>query len=128
MNKTFDFWIKSSEYDLKTAQELFKIKRYPYSLYFCHLALEKILKALMVKQTGKHAAFTHNLVLLAEKSNLILSDKQKDFLAEVTDFNIEARYPDEKMVFYKKCNKKYTENYLNRTKGVYKWLKNQLSK
>lgn len=128
MQKTFNFWLKSSEYDLETAKDLFKSKRYPYSLYFCHLALEKILKAAVVKQTKQHAPFTHGLVNLALKTSLKFSDKQKDFLAEVTGFNIEARYPDEKMTFYEKCDKKYAENYLNKTKVFYKWLKDQLLK
>lgn len=118
--------MKSSEYDLEAAIGLFKIKRYPYSLYFCHLTLEKILKAIVVKQTGKHAPFTHGLIHLASKINLKFSEKQKDFLAEVTEFNIEARYPDEKMTFYKKCDKEYAEIYLNKTKVFYKWLKSQL--
>jgi len=40
-------------------------------------------------------------IYLAEKSELDLNDQQMELLEIVTDFNLEARYPDEKFSFYK---------------------------
>jgi hypothetical protein len=69
-------------------------------------------------------------VYLAEKSELDLNDQQMELLEIVTDFNLEARYPDEKFSFYKRCTKEFTVNYLNRIEEMKKWLlqKIQLSK
>lgn len=48
---------------------------------------------------------THRLIFLAETAEMDLSEKQIELLEIVTDFNLEARYPDEKFSFYKKCTK-----------------------
>ncbi len=36
-------WIKSSDYDIKTAEHMFKTGRYIYVLFMCHLSVEKLL-------------------------------------------------------------------------------------
>ena len=41
--KTIKYWEESASYDLETAESLFQSKRYPYALFFGHLALEKLL-------------------------------------------------------------------------------------
>jgi HEPN domain-containing protein len=43
-----DYWLKSAEHDLKTAQSLFKSGKYDWCLFIGHLVLEKTLKALFV--------------------------------------------------------------------------------
>lgn len=40
----------------------------------------------------------------------------------VKDFNLEARYPDEKFSFHKKCTREFTETYLNKIKEIKEWL------
>ena len=40
-------WVKSSEYDIRTAEALFRSGRYVYVIFMCHLAVEKILKAVV---------------------------------------------------------------------------------
>jgi len=121
-------WLELSDYDMKTAEFMFSSKRYPYCLFMCHLAIEKILKAVLVKKIKEHAPYTHNLVDLAKKIEINFSEKQKHLLSDLVEFNIEARYPEWKKNFYKKTNKKYTENYLKETKIFQKWLKKYLKK
>ena len=40
--KTVNYWSESAVYDLETGKSLIQTKRYPYGLFFGHLALEKI--------------------------------------------------------------------------------------
>jgi HEPN domain-containing protein len=47
MKKATQNWIESSDYDIKTAEAMFKSKRYLYVVFMCHLATEKMLKALV---------------------------------------------------------------------------------
>ena len=61
-----EYWKKTAERDYDTMLGLFKIKRYPESLFFGHIVLEKILKGLVVKETGEQAPYIHDLVRLAE--------------------------------------------------------------
>jgi hypothetical protein len=69
-----------------------------------------------------------DLVRLAEATKLKLTKQQKTFLFTVNSFNIEARYPEEKLKFYKICTKKFAEKNLNKIKETYLWLKSQLPK
>ena len=117
-----EYWRYHADYDLKTAEALFESGRYPYCLFMCHLATEKILKALVVKATGQHAPYTHDLVRLAKLTEIILTKKQSDYLSTINEFNIEARYPEWQRVFYKKATKKYTEKHLKISKDIYLWL------
>jgi len=125
-----DYWITSAENDWIVAGHLLEKGDFTYSLFFGHLTLEKLLKAYFVAVKDETPPLTHRLVYLAEKSELDLDDQQMELLEIVTDFNLEARYPDEKFSFYKRCTKEFTVNYLNRIEEMKKWLlqKIQLSK
>ena len=50
-----------------------------------------------------------DLLRLAQKAYLQLSDNQQDQFDIITTFNINARYPDYKQSFYKKCTYEYTK-------------------
>jgi len=125
IKKTINYWREGADYDLETAEALFKIKRYPYALFFGHLSLEKILKALVVKESEKHAPYTHSLPLLSSKLPFITEEIRKK-LARFMEFYLESRYPEERKSFYKKCTKKFTEKSLKEIKVIFQWLKKKL--
>jgi HEPN domain-containing protein len=123
INETINYWIKSSQEDLKTAESLFRTKRYHHCLFFCHLFIEKIIKALVAKASGEPAPYGHKLTKLAKLTKINFSEEQLDFLDEITAFNIEARYNDYKFQFYKKATKGYTHGYFKKAKDIYLWLR-----
>jgi len=65
---------------------------------------------------------THDLVRLAERAGVPLNELQKNELAEITTFNIEARYDDYKLSFRKKAKKQFSLKYLDKTKEMLQWL------
>jgi HEPN domain-containing protein len=79
IEKQIEYWRNSSASDFGTARVLLENGKYNEGLFFCHLAVEKILKALFVKHTGELAPKIHKLQYIAEKSNTELSEKQKEF-------------------------------------------------
>ncbi|MCF6149616.1 MAG: HEPN domain-containing protein [Candidatus Kuenenia sp.] len=103
-------------------------KRYPYALFFGHLAIEKLLKAFVVKVTKEHAPYTHSLMLLASKLDIKIEESIIDKLAEIMEFHVEARYPDEKKDFYEQCTEKFARNKFAEIEDIYQWLKQKLSK
>ena len=105
---------------------MFKGKRYSDCLFFCHLTIEKTLKAIVVKKTKTHAPYIHQLVDLAKIAEIKLAPQQIEDLTEITEFNIAARYTSYKLNFYKKCTKSYTEKYFIISKNLYLWLKKQI--
>jgi HEPN domain-containing protein len=116
------YWIRSSDQDWKVANHLFETGDYSYALFFGHLTLEKILKALFTDKKDTTPPFSHNLVYLSEKAGLELNDDNLELLEEVSDFNLEARYPDDKFSFYKKSTMEFTENKLKQIDRLKKWL------
>jgi HEPN domain-containing protein len=125
INEQVSFWLKSAAYDWRVSKQLFEKKSYAHSLFFAHLVLEKHLKACFVKKNRETAPYKHNLVLLAEKCKLSLSEDQEKLLEEVSDFNLEARYPDYKFSFKKKCTAAFTRRYLTEIGVFLKWLKKE---
>jgi HEPN domain-containing protein len=124
--KIIEYWSTASKQDFETAEILFENKKYYNALFFCHLSVEKYLKAIIVKKTHGAPPLVHDLVRLAEKAGIILSAKQKNELAEISTFNIKARYDDYKLSFYKKANKRFTSKYVTKTRKILKWLGKQL--
>ncbi len=128
IEKVIKYWIESSEQNFETAEFLFKGKRYSDSLFFCHLMIEKILKALVVKETKTHAPYIHELDTLAQKAVLKLSREQMKQLEIINTFNIRTRYDIAKQQFYKQCTKNYTTKYFDIAKELYLWLQKQFPK
>jgi HEPN domain-containing protein len=122
LNKTIKYWLNGAAYDIETGNTLLKSKRFPYALFFGHLAIEKTLKALVVKATKEHAPYTHSLTFLASKAELAAPESLLDQFAEYTEFHLESRYPDEKQDFYKKCTERFSRQKFAEMEKVYKWL------
>ncbi len=121
-----DYWLEEAEDALRVMHHLFEKGDYSYALFFGHLAVEKILKAVYVIRKGEHAPYLHDLEKLAKQSDIPLTSEQKLLLIQITGFNIEARYPDEKRSFRKKCTEDFTKEMLNKIEEVFQWLKSKL--
>lgn len=121
-SEIIQYWIDSAEIDYKAMESLFANGHYVWALYTGHLVLEKLLKAYYVKNVDNKVPKIHHLLKIAEGTNLELSEDQKNFLIEVTAFNLEARYPDFKNRFYKKATRKFSERYITTIKEFRQWL------
>lgn len=126
IEKTINYWLEGADYDMGVAEALYKKRKYPYALFMGHLALEKVLKAVVVKTTHKHAPYTHSLEKLARKSKIDTPKQTQVKLREFMEFHLEARYPDEQKAFYKKCSRSYTKGKLQEIKEIFEWLKSCL--
>jgi len=123
VKKTVQYWMEGAEYDLSVAEAMFEKGKYPYALFMGHLALEKLLKALVVRATNNHAPYTHSLPLLANKTGLAVPQKTVRALARFMEFHFEARYPNDQKKFYRKCTKAFTTRNLQKMNEVFQWLK-----
>ena len=116
------YWLTASKEDFDSADILFQNKKYHHALFFCHLSVEKMLKAIIVKSTKTAPPLIHDLIRLAEKAKLPLSEVHKNELVEITTFNIGARYDDYKLSFRKKAKKQFSFKYLKKTREMLQWL------
>lgn len=118
-----EYWQKTAEHDYVTMISLYKARRFSDSLFFGHIILEKVLKGLVVLESGKQAPFTHDLLLLVKLlPYLALTEKEMNLLSEVGRFNIRTRYPDVKFRFYKQCTAIYTKRYFSAIDDLYQKL------
>ena len=121
-----EYWELVARNDMNVMESLFKEKHYPYALFIGHLAIEKLLKGYYVFRKREHPPFVHDLTRLAAESGLDLSDKKKKLLDAISQFNIEAKYPDIKLSFYKRADRNFTERYIKEIKEIYQWLKKKI--
>ena len=115
-------WAAQADYDLSVAELLYQQEVYRYCVFFCHLALEKRLKAILLERTGRREPpHTHGLRTLARGARVNLSYNHYRFLASMEDHSIKARYPKpDDLAFYSRNN---AADILSRTREVYEWLK-----
>jgi HEPN domain-containing protein len=95
-------------------------------MFMMHLVIEKSLKASWILDNNK--AFppkTHNLLRLAAEIKTNLKEEQKLLLFDMNDFNLEARYPDFKLTFKKRCNRAFAQGYFAQAEELYRWLSTQ---
>ena len=120
--KQIAFWRDSAKEDWDVARQLLDNGRTRHGLFFAHLALEKMLKAIVCKQSQDLAPRLHNLSRLADLAALTPDEGKMEVLAEMNAFHIEGRYPES---LAKAPTREESLTYMARAEGVYQWLMNQ---
>ena len=89
MNKEefIKYWIAEAEESLSVAGHLFEKKDYSYSLFFGHLAVEKILKAVYVEKKDENVPRSHNLPRIAKAAGLTVPEDKLVDLIRITAKN-----------------------------------------
>lgn len=121
--KLIKFWVESSDDDFDTMIDMYSSKRYSWALFIGHLMIEKLLKAVYVNSKSDYPPHIHNLLRLAEKSDIKLDNDKKEQLVTITAFNINARYDDYKMSFKQRCTPEFTSEWINKLKEMRIWIK-----
>ncbi|PIP38929.1 MAG: hypothetical protein COX19_09905 [Desulfobacterales bacterium CG23_combo_of_CG06-09_8_20_14_all_51_8] len=73
MSDKHEEWLKQADYDMDTADAMFRSGRYFYAVFMCHLSIEKSLKGLYTKVLDEIPPKTHNLLYL---QNMITTSKE----------------------------------------------------
>jgi HEPN domain-containing protein len=126
MEEDIKYWVDLAKYDLDTAKAMLDTARYVYVLFMCQQALEKLLKAHVVKTTKSFPPRLHNLLRLLELSALSLSEENKKFLEKLSYYYLESRYPEEKKKISADVNRNLAQEYFLKTKELFKWLESKL--
>jgi HEPN domain-containing protein len=123
MDKIVAHWMERSKYDLDTAKAMLDTGRYLYVGYMCQQSVEKLLKAMIAKQNKENLPI-HNLNRLSEVAEVVsfLNSEQRNFLAELTPFCIEARYGDFKESLSEIIDREKAEVVFQQTREFFRWL------
>jgi HEPN domain-containing protein len=120
------FWIESSDNDFKTMQDLHKTGNNNWALFIGHLVIEKLAKALFVKEMNDYPPFIHDLRRILEKAGIEIDNDRKVILDSISRFNIRARYDDFKQNFYSLCTNEFTDEWIEKIKESRIWIKSML--
>jgi HEPN domain-containing protein len=114
-----EYWINSAQQDWDAVHSLINGKNYIQALFFAHLVLEKISKAIWIKYNESNIPpKIHNILKLLSQTPVNLSMEQLEYLVEVNKFQLEGRYPDYKNTIFRICTLEYTENNLNKIEEI----------
>lgn len=122
-------WILFAKADLDAAKRLFKSPKptqwtYLLVLWHCHQAIEKGLKMIIIKQ-GKEIIKIHDLQYLAEITSVKFTEEDLSFIKKLNKYYLKPRYPDISYEPFPNPDKKFTEDYLNKTNKLFIWLQKQ---
>ncbi len=92
--KQIEYWRTTAESDIETASILVTSGKYIEGMFFCHLCIEKIVKALVVKQTGNIPPKSHDLFYLADMAKIDITEAQSGFMQILMKYQLEGRYPE----------------------------------
>ena len=122
------YWLDIANYDLETAEAMYSTKRWLYVAFMCHQVIEKTIKAYWSSQLDDIPPYTHNHMRLAEGCGLYekMSEEQKTFLEVITNYNIEARYPEDKAELARTLSPDNCRNLIDQTKQLQQWIKEKL--
>ena len=125
--KPAEEWLLQAEYDIETAEAMFRSGRYSYTVFMCHLSIEKALKGLYAKVHKKDPPKTHNLLYLIELINsvevFIVPDEFGNFFKTLNEKSVPTRYPDMLYDILKEFKKTNTKQFVTEGKKVLKWIK-----
>ena len=123
IEKQIEYWRSSANSNIETAEILLTNGKFIEALFFCHLAIEKSLKACYVKHNNELAPKVHKLQYLAENSGIELDNNQKDFFGVLMQYQIEGRYPE---TYPPYPTEQDAAKLLNETKQTLLWLMQKL--
>jgi HEPN domain-containing protein len=124
IDEQVEYWRTGSGEDLAAAESLLEKGHLRHCLFFAHSALEKILKAHVVRVTHDAPPRIHNLVRLARLAGLKPDDEQERFLRRFDLYQLEGRYPDAQQVV---LTPGLARQEFQKATEMWQWLKTQLS-
>ena len=118
-------WFKQSEYDFETAIAMLDSGRYIYSVFMCHLSIEKSLKGLYIEYFKELPPKSHNLIYFLDKLKIELPEEDNKFITLLNDQAIATRYPESLEMLSSKFSKSSTKLIIKKTKGILEWINSQ---
>ncbi len=122
------YWLDLADYDLDTAEAMYLTSRWLYVAFMCHQVIEKTLKAYWCSTQPSEPPYTHSHTRLADGCGLYdqMDDDQRDFLDTIANYNIEARYPEDKAELSRTLTKAFCRQMIDDTKLLQQWIKDKL--
>lgn len=119
-------WLRQADDDLKSAEVLLKGARYIHSVFFCHLAVEKSLKAIYARKFKKEPPRTHNLTFLLSLIEIEPPMYMQLLVDRLATASVPTRYPEDLRQMSVKYTKSAAADILEKSKEVSLWTRKHL--
>ena len=116
-------WLVQANYDFDTAEFMFKGGRYFYTVFMCHLAIEKAFKGIYQQKFNEPPPRTHNLGYLINKLELKPPTKIGKFLIKINQASVRTRYPEDLDQLQKYYTLDTVRLLLDQTRETIEWIK-----
>ena len=127
MRRDAELWWIQAKRDYRTAQNCHRSRDYYASVFFCHQAVEKAMKAAIVQNLRELPPRSHNLTELCDA--LDMPRKFRAFFMELTPEYVITRYPDAAGGPIESLYDGHiSRRILDRTKEVLSWVSKRLRK
>jgi len=123
IQKHISHWQNGAMESIETAEILIDKNKILFGLFFCHLAMEKLLKALYIQSTNDFPPKTHKLLYLSDTAGLEIKNDIKLLFSTLMSFQLEGRYPE---ISIQTPNHKKAINILTKTKEALLWFQKKL--
>ena len=128
MSDKTQYWLDLCDDDLITAKALLNFKRLLHMGFFCHMIVEKALKAVIANRIGEIPPKIHDLQRLAARGGVFnhLSEQQLMLIDRLAPLHMEARYPEYKEKVAETLTLEGCKKILTETEAFLCWIKKQL--
>ena len=118
------YWLDIADYDLETAEAMYKTKRWLYVAFMCHQVIEKLLKAYWTATRDDTPPYIHSHIKLLDSCGLLdqMTEEQLEFIDYMVPMNIEARYPEYKQNLAAHLNEQASHDIIEKTKLFKQWI------
>ncbi len=87
-------WLEFAERDRRAARHALNVADYWDAAFHCQQAIEKLLKAAIVHQTGRRPPYVHDLrTLLLDVQGVVVPEEIARFVSDVDVYYVGTRYP-----------------------------------
>ena len=127
-NDHIDYWKSPAEEDWNRVHWLLEKKDYVFGLFCLHLSLEKLAKALWIKENQVNfPPRIHELKYILTDTSMLLDQEQAKFVDDLQKYQIEGRYPDYKQYIKKYTDKDFVDDMMGKAKSLRKCLLDKIS-
>ena len=118
--------MRQSDYDMDTADYMFRGSRYLYAVFMCHLAVEKAIKGLYFDRLREIPPRSHSLLYLLNTIGIVPPEKQGRFITRLSEASIPTRYPDDLAKVQQVYTASVVREILAGGKEAIAWIRTQL--
>ena len=126
IDEDIQHWLRFAESDMVSAEALHRARQELNALFHLQQAVEKTLKALLLRKSEVQPPRIHGLRGLSERCGLRLTKKQTLLIENLRQYYVESRYPGDWDEGPSEATTKEVEMLIPETKEFIEWLQSQI--